>query len=217
MRRWSRRSCIRSSRASRTSPSGIPSLRLISTGSAPISEQTLLGTRAAFRCDVVHSYGLTESAAALSTMAPREYVPGPDGRPTRLRSAGRALPETELRIVDDEGAPSRGRRDRGARAATHAWLLAPAGGHGGDAQGRLAPHRRHRNAGRGRLPVHPGSAEGRHHHGRAQRISPDGRARAAGASSVLEAAVIGVPDARWGESVRAVIVTRPARPPRSQC
>ena len=32
-----------------------PSLRLINSGSSPISEQTLLGARAAFRCEVVHA------------------------------------------------------------------------------------------------------------------------------------------------------------------
>jgi fatty-acyl-CoA synthase len=82
-----------------------PALRLINSGSSPISERTLLGARAAFGCAVVHGYGLTESTAALSVMAPEEYTPGPDGTLTRLRSAGRALPGTELRIVDEQDQP----------------------------------------------------------------------------------------------------------------
>jgi acyl-CoA synthetase (AMP-forming)/AMP-acid ligase II len=189
-----------------------PSLRLISTGSAPISDQTLLGTRAAFRCDVVHTYGLTESAAALSTMVPREYVPGPDGRPTRLRSAGRALPETELRIVNDKGVPlstnevgeivARGpqlmrgywrRPEATAETLKDGWL------HTGDvgtldADGFLYIHDRLKDVIiTGGLNVYPQMVE------RVLLEHP----------SVLEAAVIGVPDARWGESVRAVIVVRP--------
>ena len=188
-----------------------PSLRLISTGSAPISEQTLLRVRAAFRCDVVHCYGLTESAAALSVMAPEAYVPDPDGRPVRLRSAGRALPETELRIVDEQGTPlpagetgeivARGpqlmrgywrRPEATAETLRDGWL------HTGDvgmldAHGFLYIQDRLKDVIiTGGLNVYPQMVE------RVLLQHP----------SVLEAAVIGVPDERWGESVRAIVVPR---------
>jgi acyl-CoA synthetase (AMP-forming)/AMP-acid ligase II len=188
-----------------------PSLRLIHTGSSPISEQTLLGARAAFRCDVVHGYGLTESTAALSVMAPEEYAAGPDGRSARLRSAGRALPGTELRIVDEHGTPlpagetgeivARGpqlmrgywrRPEETAEALRGGWL------HTGDV-GMLDEHgflyiqdRLKDVVVTGGLKVYPQMVE--------QVLL--------GHPAVAEVAVIGVPDERWGESVRAIVVPR---------
>jgi acyl-CoA synthetase (AMP-forming)/AMP-acid ligase II len=188
-----------------------PSLRLIHTGSAPISEQTLLGARAAFRCDVVHGYGLTESTAALSVMAPGEYRPGPDGRHDRLRSVGRALPGTELRIVNDHGTPlpagevgeivARGpqlmrgywrRPEATAEVLKDGWL------HTGDvgrldADGFLYIEDRLKDViVTGGLKVYPQMVE------QALLAHP----------AIGEVAVIGVPDERWGESVRAVVVPR---------
>jgi acyl-CoA synthetase (AMP-forming)/AMP-acid ligase II len=188
-----------------------PSLRLIHTGSAPVAEQTLLGARAAFRCDVVHGYGLTESTAALSVMAPEEYGLGEDERPVRLRSAGRALPETELRIVDKQGAPlpageigeivARGpqlMRGYWRRPAATADVLRDGWLYTGDigfldADGFLYIQDRLKDVVvTGGLKVYPQMVE--------QVL--------AGHPSVAEVAVIGVPDERWGESVWAVVVSR---------
>lgn len=193
-----------------------PSLRLINTGSAPVSEQTLLRARAAFRCEVVHGYGLTESTAALSVMAPHEYVPGSDGRPTRLRSVGRPLPDTEIRIVDDQDRPltpgevgeivARGpqlmrgywrRPEATAETLRGGWL------HTGDvgsldADGFLTIHDRLKDViVTGGLKVYPQMVE--------QVLTAH--------PAVAEAAVIGVPDEVWGESVRAVVVPRAGVPP----
>jgi acyl-CoA synthetase (AMP-forming)/AMP-acid ligase II len=189
-----------------------PALRFINSGSAPISEQTLLAARAAFRCEVVHAYGLTESTAALSTMAPADYARAGAGRPELLRSAGRALPETELRIVDAQGRTlpageigevvARGpqlmrgywrRPEATAETLRDGWL------HTGDvgtldADGFLYIQDRLKDVIiTGGLNVYPQMVE------RALLEHP----------AVLEAAVIGVPDARWGESVHAVVVPRP--------
>ncbi len=188
-----------------------PALRLLLTGSAPISEQTLLRARAAFGCPVVHGYGLTESTAALSVMAPDEYAPGPDGRPTRLRSVGRGLAETELRIVDDQGRPlppgevgeieARGPQimrgywkqpEATAETLRDGWL---ATGDVGlvDADGFLFIQDRLKDViVTGGLKVYPQMVE--------QVLAAH--------PSVVEAAVIGVPDERWGEGVRAVVVAR---------
>lgn len=188
-----------------------PSLRLIHTGSAPVSERTLLGARAAFGCDVVHGYGLTESTAALSVMAPDEYQSGADGKLSRLRSVGRALPGSELRIVDDQDRRlppgeigeivARGpqlmrgywrRPEATADTLRGGWL------HTGDvgtldADGFLFIQDRLKDViVTGGLKVYPLMVE--------QVLS--------GHPAVAEAAVIGVPDERWGESVRAVVVPR---------
>jgi acyl-CoA synthetase (AMP-forming)/AMP-acid ligase II len=188
-----------------------PALRLINTGSAPVSQQTLLGARAAFKCDVVHGYGLTESTAALSVMAPEEYAPGPDGRLSRLRSVGRALPGTELRVVDEGDQPvppgevgeivARGpqlmrgywrRPEATAETLRGGWL------HTGDvglldADGFLHIQDRLKDViVTGGLKVYPLMVE--------QVLASH--------PAVAEAAVIGVPDERWGESVRAIVVPR---------
>ena len=57
---------------------------------------------------------------------------------------------------------------------------------------RLVPHRRHRHARRGRLFHHPRPQEEHDRVGRREYLSGGNRARAAGASAVAEAAVIGV-------------------------
>lgn len=188
-----------------------PALRLINSGSSSISERTLLGARAAFGCAVVHGYGLTESTAALSVMAPEEYGPGLDGAPTRLRSAGRALPGTELRIVDERDQPlppgeigeivARGpqimqgywhRPEATAETLRGGWL------HTGDvgrldADGFLYIQDRLKDViVTGGLKVYPLMVE--------QVLASH--------PGVAEAAVVGVPDERWGESVRAVVVQR---------
>jgi acyl-CoA synthetase (AMP-forming)/AMP-acid ligase II len=190
-----------------------PSLRLIHTGSAPIAEQTLLGARAAFRCDVVHAYGLTEGTAALTAMAPADYERALADRPELLRSAGRALIGTELRIVDEDGRPmptgavgeivARGpqlmhgywkQADATAEVFRGGWL------HTGDvgvldADGYLYIRDRLKDViVTGGLKVYPRMVE---------RVLLEHPA-------VAEVAVIGVPDARWGESVKAVVVLRPS-------
>ena len=188
-----------------------PSLRLINSGSAPISEQTLLGARAAFHCEVVHAYGLTESTAALTAMAPADYERARQGRPELLRSAGRALPGTELRIVDERDRPlppgetgeivARGpqlmrgywrRPEATAETLKDGWL------HTGDvgmvdAEGYLYILDRLKDVVvTGGLKVYPQMVE------QVLQAHP----------SVLDVAVIGVPDERWGESVRAIVVPR---------
>jgi long-chain acyl-CoA synthetase len=176
----------------------------------------LLGARAAFGCDVVHGYGLTESTAALSVMAPEEYHGDPAATSSRLRSVGRALPSTELRIVDDQDRPlppgqvgeivARGpqlmrgywrRPEATAETLRGGWL------HTGDvgsldADGFLYIHDRLKDViVTGGLKVYPQMVE--------QVLS--------GHPAVAEAAVVGVPDERWGESVRAVVVPKAGAAP----
>jgi acyl-CoA synthetase (AMP-forming)/AMP-acid ligase II len=74
----------------------LSSLRAVFYGAAPISERTLADGRAIWG-DIMHQlYGQSE-AVPLTSLAPRDHV----GH--RLRSAGRATPNTVLRIVDEQG------------------------------------------------------------------------------------------------------------------
>ena len=92
-------------------------------------------------------YGLTETSATV-TAPDRELAVAPG-------SVGRAMPGTELRVVDPESGADLGPGEPGellgARAADDGGLPAPSGRHGrDDRRRRVAAHRRPRRRRRGR-------------------------------------------------------------------
>ena len=186
-------------------------LRLIHTGSAPIAETTLRATIAVFGCDVVVGYGMTEACAGTSAMTPDDTRRGLTDRPDLLRGVGRPLPGTEVRVVDRSGAvlPAGEVGEicvRGPQLMRGYWGLPVATGealregwlHTGDVgwldtAGRLSLCDRLTDViVTGGVNVYPAAVEQVLH------AHP----------AVAEAAVIGVPDERWGETVAAVVVLR---------
>ena len=186
-------------------------LRLIYYGSSPIAEPSLRAAIAAFGCGFMQSYGMTEATQAVTFLTPDEHTRGLQGRPDLLVSAGRAAPDTDIAIVDPAdrqlpaGVPGevvvRGPQlmrgywnqpQASAEALRGGWL------HTGDigtldADGYLTIRDRLKDMiVSGGENVYPRAIEevlARH-------------------PQVAEAAVIGVPDARWGETVKAVVVVR---------
>jgi acyl-CoA synthetase (AMP-forming)/AMP-acid ligase II len=78
----------------------VPSLRLISYAGSPAGEQTLRTAKEQFpTTGLRNAYGMTEFAPAITMLRPE------DNHGDRLRSAGRALPHVELRIVDLDDNP----------------------------------------------------------------------------------------------------------------
>lgn len=183
------------------------SLETVVYGASPISDDVLLALFDAFDCDFVQGYGLTETSGAVTVLPAEDHD---RARPGLLRSCGRPLPGVELRIVDPEtgadcedGAVGEvlirsaqvmvgywNRPDATAEAITaDGWF------HSGDAgflrDGRLYLHDRIKDMiVTGAENVYPAEVENvlmRH---------PD----------VVDVAVIGVPDERWGEAVKAVVV-----------
>jgi acyl-CoA synthetase (AMP-forming)/AMP-acid ligase II len=179
-------------------------LRVVLLGGGPIPgilvEQSL-----ARGIPAAPTYGLTEAASQVATLAPAELA-------LAGHTAGRPLPDTEVRIARDDGTAAgidepgeilvrgpqvmRGYLDRPddtARALAGGWL------HTGDvgaldAAGRLRVlDRREDLIVSGGENVYPAEVEN----------------ALFGHPAIGDVAVIGVPDDRWGEAVKAIVVLKP--------
>jgi len=188
------------------------SLRLIVYGASAIAEQTLRDAVAAFRCDFIQAYGMTETTALATSLLPADHELALRERPELLLSAGRPALGTEIRIADEHGNPvppgSVGEvLVRGPQLMRGYWNLpdasreALAGGwmHTGDAgyldeDGFLYIQDRVKDMiVSGGENIYPREIEDvllRH-------------------EAIADAAAIGVPDETWGEAVLAVVVLRP--------
>jgi len=189
-------------------------LRLVVYGASPIGAETLRRAIDVFGCGFAQGYGMTETTAGATFLMPREHLRALGEKPALLLSCGRPLPGTEIRVVDGEG------RDvpvgqtgeiliRGPQLMRGYWNLpeataeALAGGwmHTGDAgalddEGFLYIQDRVKDMiVSGAENVYPREVENvlfEH-------------------AAVADVAVIGVPDARWGEVVKALVVLRPGK------
>jgi fatty-acyl-CoA synthase len=182
----------------------VSSLRWLASGAAPLPTETARRVEAAFGPRLFNFYGATETG--LVTLAlPGEHTARPG-------TIGRALAGNQLRLLDDQG------REVPAGAVGELWVrnsMLVAGYHrdhegtakamrdgffsvgdlariDGDGYVYLAD-RKHDMVISGGVNIYPLEIEQRlHEH-----------------PAVLEAAVIGVPDAEWGEALKAFVVTRP--------
>ncbi|MAK43273.1 MAG: long-chain-fatty-acid--CoA ligase [Spongiibacter marinus] len=80
-----------------------PNLRWINYGASPISVDLLKRCLEVFDCEFYQGYGQTESTTALTFLTNDDHMRALQGKPELLRSCGRAVFGTELRIVDDKG------------------------------------------------------------------------------------------------------------------
>lgn len=192
------------------------SLERIAYGAAPISEKVLLDAMRIFGCGFLQVYGLTETTGAVTFLPPEDHAPnGP--RAELLRSAGKALPGVELRIVDASGTPlpegevgevwirsrqnmkgywSNAKATRAVFPEGHpengGWFRS---GDAGYLRGEyLYIHDRIKDmiisGGENIYPAEVENALMKH-------------------PAVADVAVIGVPDAKWGEAVKACVVLKP--------
>jgi fatty-acyl-CoA synthase len=186
-------------------------LRLIIYGASPISEQTLRRAIEVFGCDFLQGYGMTETTAAATYLFPADHRRALGGEPHLLLSAGRPLLGTEVRIVDEHDQPVPNGTIgevavRGPQLMRGYWNLpAPSaealrGGwmHTGDAglldeEGYLFIQDRVKDmVVSGGENVYPREVEDvlfQH-------------------PAVADVAVIGVPDERFGEAVKAIVVLK---------
>jgi long-chain acyl-CoA synthetase len=186
------------------------SLKVIVYGASPISEEVLARSVEVFGCKFWQAYGLTETTGAIVNLPPEDHdVSGPNRH--RLRSCGLPGHGVELRIVE----PATGRdvptggvgeiwiRTRqnmkgywnqpAATAATidaDGWLRSGDLGYL-DEDGYLYIHDRVKDMiVSGGENVYPAEVEN------ALMAHP----------AVADVAVIGVPDRRWGETAKAIVV-----------
>lgn len=76
------------------------SLRAMVYGGSPITETTLAKATAMFDCEFMQIYGLTETAGGVAQLDGIDH--DPEDRPHLLRSCGKVFPWVELRVVDPE-------------------------------------------------------------------------------------------------------------------
>lgn len=185
------------------------SLRHIVYGASPISETLLAQALSHFPCEFGQVYGLTETGGTIAYLSSEDHR---SGDPQRIRSCGRPMPGIDIRVVDASGTAlppgeigeivcRSGQVMRGyhnapgptAEVLRGEWLHTGDAGYF-DAAGYLYIHDRVKDMIiSGGENIYPAEVEG------ALLSHP----------AVADAAVIGIPDPSWGESVKAFVVLRP--------
>ena len=188
----------------------ISTLRLIVYGGSAIPENRLRSALSRFKCGLSQGYGLTETSPVLCILPIDDHrLDGP--HVDRIKSCGRAAHNVEVRVVRDSGETCDDLEvgeivARGANIMQGYWRMPEASKaairdgwfHTGDLAYRDSDgyfyivDRKKDMICTGAENVYPREVEEvlyRH-------------------PTVLDAAVIGVPSARWGESVKAIVVPR---------
>ena len=187
------------------------SLHTVVYGASPITDTVLAQAMRTFGCDFIQVYGLTETTGAIVQLEACDH--DQEARPHLLRSCGKPYPWVELRVVDPEGRDCepgvvgelwvRSRQNMKGywnQAAETAKTITPDGwlrtGDAGyvDSDGYVFLHDRVKDmivsGGENIYPAEVENALMRH-------------------PEIADVAVIGVPDERWGETVKAVVVLGP--------
>jgi len=191
----------------------LSSLSTIFYGASPVTEDVLVKCMAVFGCRFAQVYGMTETTGAIARLDPEDHDPsGP--RRHLLRSAGKPLAGVELRIVDpDTGAETPAGvvgelwtrsgynmagywgkpEETAATLMADGWLRTGDAGYL-DEEGYLFLHDRIKDMiVSGGENVYPAEVEN----------------VLVAHAGVADAAVIGVPDDRWGETVKGIVVRAP--------
>ncbi|WP_243790245.1 class I adenylate-forming enzyme family protein [Saccharopolyspora gloriosae] len=183
---------------------GMATVRLLTSGAAPLGADVAAAVRSATGLDVFEGYGLTETGPVLTTtLAGERAKPG---------SVGRALPGVQLRLVDADGSPiDEADGDTGRVAVRGANLFRgywPDAAHGPDAEGWFRTG-----------DVGYFDADGDLHlvDRATDLIIVNGfnvfprevELVLAELAGVRESAVVGVPDEAQGEAIKAVVVAEP--------
>ena len=187
------------------------SLRLIIYGASPIKAETLTAAMKVFRCDFAQRYGTTETLS-LTWLDAADHRRALDDRPELLRSAGRSLPGVQISVVDakDQAVPI---GESGEFIASGPQLMRRYWHANDDPSLELDGKRWLRTGDYGFMDrdgyvficdrvkdviVSGGENIFSREIEEVLVAHPD----------VCEAAVIGVPDMKWGETIKAIVVRR---------
>lgn len=183
------------------------SLKRILYGASPIPVSTLRMAMQTFACDFEQGYGLTETVGPVAMLRPQDHDGG-----QKMQSCGKAVPGTEIRVVDSDGNQCAdgevgeitisgpqlmkaywNREDETLNTIREGWLYSGDAGYF-DADGYLYIHDRLKDMiVSGGENIYPAEVEG----------------ILSRCSGVADVAVIGVPDDHWGEAVKALVVLQP--------
>ena len=188
-------------------------LRRILYGASPMPVELLRRATQVLGCELIQAYGLTETSPMLTILHP-QYVAldGDAAKVKRLASCGRAVPGVRVRVVNDHGEDvqpgevgeiiARGpnimqgywnKPEETAAAFRDGWLCTGDLATVDDEQFIFIVDRKKDmiiSGGENVFSTEVENALYKH-------------------AAVLEAAVIGVPDERWGEAVMALVVLKP--------
>jgi acyl-CoA synthetase (AMP-forming)/AMP-acid ligase II len=184
----------------------LSSLRLLCYGASPIPEPLLARMLERCRCGFLQNYGMTEISGSATCLVPSDHFPGS----AYLLSCGRAYPGVDIRVDGPDGPCAAGeigeimlrtpsllqgywnRPEATAEAIRDGWYATGDMGYL-DPGGYLFLRDRKKDmiisGGENIFPAEVESA-------------------LAGHSDVVRTAVIGVPSAKWGEEVKAVVIRR---------
>jgi long-chain acyl-CoA synthetase len=185
------------------------SLRALVYGASPITDTVLTRAMETFGCELIQVYGLTETTGAITQLDGKDHDPA--GRPNLLRSCGRPYPWVEVRIVDAPTGNDMATGEVGelwtrshqnmagywddadatsAAITPDGWFRTGDAGYY-DTDGYLFLHDRVKDMiVSGGENVYPAEVEN------VLMMHP----------GVADVAVFGVPDDRWGEAVKAIVV-----------
>ncbi len=193
----------------------LSSMKLIWYGASPIAPDVLRRAMNVLKCDFCQLYGMTEAGPIVTVLPPEDHLVNPDdpGSMRKLRAAGRAVTGVRVRVVDGDGND-----------------VKPGG------IGEVYARGNNIMSGYWEKPAETQDVLGKDGWYQTRdlaRIDEEGyiyivdRAKdmiISGAENiytvevenalykhpaVLEAAVVGVPDHRWGEAVKACVVLKP--------
>ena len=189
------------------------SLEVIVYGASPISEEVLARSVTVLQCKFWQAYGLTETTGAVVHLPPADHDPSGPNR-HRLRSCGLPGPGVEVKIIDNDSGEELAAGEvgeiwiRSAQVMKGYWnmpeetekSITPDGwfrsGDAGfiDADGYVFIHDRVKDMiVSGGENVYPAEVEN----------------VLMAHAGIADVAVIGVPDEKWGETAKAIVVRAP--------
>ena len=181
------------------------SLNFVLYGASPIADDTIIKAQEIMKCDLYQVYGLTETTGAITIMMPEDHDPDKG----KLRSCGKALKGVELKVIDEDGNELKtgeigevickselnmkgywNKPDATKEAIVESWFYSGDAGFFDD-EGYLFIHDRVKDMiVSGGENIYPAEVEN----------------ALMSSTEILDAAVIGIPDDKWGESVKGFVV-----------